>query len=140
MKLYLMITVGDVEPKIEGPFATEEQRNGAAKAHRKQDPEMNDGIYTLDVDADGGLKAGAYSGGFFDDPSFGTKCPHCKVDGKLVVVEAVLSATGRKLKMNSPLHADGFEVPTNSRDASTDDEVVLCGACGVRFSLGEVTL
>ena len=140
MKLYLMVTVGDVEPEIKGPFATADERDAAAKAHRKQDPDKSDGMYMLDVDADGGLKAGAYAGGFFDDPSFGTQCPHCQVDGKLVVVEAVLSATGRKLKMNSPLHADGFEVPTNAKDASTDDEVVHCGACGKRFSLSEVTL
>jgi len=72
--------------------------------------------------------------------SFRTACPHCGVDGKLIVVEAVLSVTGKKLHMRSPLSADGFEVSTNSRDASTDEEVVRCGACGKRFSLSEVTL
>jgi len=62
------------------------------------------------------------------------------VDGKLIVVEAVLDTYGKKLKMNSPLHADGFDVPPNAKDASTDSEVVQCGACGKRFPLGEVTL
>jgi hypothetical protein len=71
--------------------------------------------------------------------SFRTVCPECGVDGKLAVVEVVLAATGKVLKMNSPLHADGFEVPTNVKDASTDEEIVRCGACGKRFPLSEVT-
>jgi hypothetical protein len=140
MKHYLMIVVGDVEPEAKGPFATEEERDAAAKSHRKQDPQMNDGLYMLDVDADGGLTAGAYAGGFFEEPSFSTKCPRCGVGGRLAVVEAVLATTGRALKMNSPLTDNGFEVPTNARDASTDEEVVECAACGERFSLSEVTL
>jgi hypothetical protein len=72
--------------------------------------------------------------------SYTTACPKCGVDGKLTVVEAVLDSTGRKLKMNSPLSADGFEVPTRLKDASTDCEIVRCGACGNRFQLGEATL
>jgi len=140
MKYYLMVVVGDVEPEIKGPFFTTEERDAAAKAHRKQDPEMNDGVYTLDVDADSGVKVGAYAGGFFDDASFSTTCPRCGVDGELSVVEAVLATTGRTLKIDSSLSADGFEVPTNARDASTDDEVVRCNACKVNFPLSEVTL
>jgi hypothetical protein len=72
--------------------------------------------------------------------SFTTTCPRCSVDGKLVVIEAVLDSTGKKLKMNSPLSADGFEVPTRLKETSTDCELVRCGACRRRFLLSEVTL
>ncbi|HTS18023.1 MAG TPA: hypothetical protein VMP11_10660 [Verrucomicrobiae bacterium] len=72
--------------------------------------------------------------------SFHTTCPRCGVNGKLAVVEVTLAATGRRIRnMRSPLSPDGFVVPTNARDASTDCEVVECRACGKRFPLSEVT-
>jgi hypothetical protein len=67
MKHYLMVTVGDVEPEIKGPFATVEERDAAAVTHRRSDPSMRDGLYMLDVDANGAPTIGAYSGGFFNE-------------------------------------------------------------------------
>lgn len=141
LAFYLMVVVGDVEPELFGPFVTEEQRDAAAKSHRVQDPERHDGIYWLNVGAKGALETGAYSGGFFDDATFSTTCPKCGSDGKLIVIEVTLASSGKRIKnMCSKLHADGFEVGTDVEDASTDEEIVECGACKAKFSLSEVTL
>jgi hypothetical protein len=67
MKFYLMVVLGDVEPEIRGPFATAEGRDADAVTHRRGDPSMRDGLYMLDVDANGKPTIGAYSGGFFDE-------------------------------------------------------------------------
>jgi len=73
--------------------------------------------------------------------SFSTKCPKCKVDGKLAVVALTLTATGQRIeRMHSPLEEDGFLVPADVEDASTEEEMVKCGHCKKRFDLSEVTL
>jgi hypothetical protein len=71
--------------------------------------------------------------------SFKTACPSCGSDS-LVVVGATLVATGERLDMRAPLSADGFEVPTDAKDASTEDEKCHCCACGHDFDLAAVTL
>lgn len=64
--IWLVIVEGDVEPSMRGPFADEAARDEAAKQHRLTDPQMEDGIFPLDIDANGLPDIGAYSGGFFD--------------------------------------------------------------------------
>jgi len=47
--LYLSIIVEDIDPTIEGPFETEEDRLLTAVEHRDNDPDKNDGIFKLDI-------------------------------------------------------------------------------------------
>jgi hypothetical protein len=48
-KPYLLVVVGDVEPKLSGPYKDEATRDAAAKAYREKDSEMCDGVYRLDM-------------------------------------------------------------------------------------------
>jgi hypothetical protein len=66
MNLYLFITEGDVDPSIMGPFASQELRDKAAKAHKKNNGD-EDGIFMLDIDENGKPTTCPYSGGFFAD-------------------------------------------------------------------------
>jgi hypothetical protein len=59
--LYLIIVFGDVEPSIEGPFETEGDRDAFAGEHRAETDE--DGVYRLDVSAEGKPEVYSYSGG-----------------------------------------------------------------------------
>lgn len=75
--------------------------------------------------------------------SFKTECPHCHVDGDIVVVAATLVKTGVRLSMHSKLYEDGFEVPDSdpdSKDSSTEDEVCRCLKCNREIELSELTL
>lgn len=65
MNLYLLKMVGDVYPELDGPFENEDERNDAAIAHRDGDPEMEDGLFRLDIDEEGTPSIYPYSGGFF---------------------------------------------------------------------------
>jgi len=72
--------------------------------------------------------------------SFKCQCPKCKSDD-LAVVAATIATTGERLDMNSPLSADGFEVPVSEDvNASTEDELVRCNGCGHEFDLADITL
>lgn len=64
---YLVVVSGDVEPNLWGPYATEEARDQAAKDHRKEDSDMNDGLYPLDVDKKGRPEIGSYCGSDLDE-------------------------------------------------------------------------
>lgn len=70
-RYYLIEVEGGVEPSIQGPFQTEDERDDAAKQiHAAQ--EEDDGLFWADVDEDGGLTVGAYMAGFFlDEPAGG---------------------------------------------------------------------
>jgi hypothetical protein len=61
---YLLVVEGDVDPDIKGPYASQALRDQAARAHRARHGE-DDGIYMLDVNADGEPQVSAYSGAFF---------------------------------------------------------------------------
>lgn len=61
MKLYLLIIEGDVEPHVEGPYKSEEERLEAAKAHRAETDE--DGVFT--IDAEGTFEIGTFPGEAF---------------------------------------------------------------------------
>ena len=60
---YVLQVVGDVEPKLNGPYASEKARDRAARKLRKETG-GEDGIYSLDVRADWTPEVGAYSAGF----------------------------------------------------------------------------
>jgi hypothetical protein len=47
--MYLLIVWHDIEPKIQGPFATEFKRDAAAKKIIKADPRGQHGIFKLYV-------------------------------------------------------------------------------------------
>jgi hypothetical protein len=65
-KLYLLTTIGDVEPELSGPFETKEDRLKAAVSHRQNDPDKKDGLFKLDV-INGEPQVGTYCGDDLDD-------------------------------------------------------------------------
>ena len=74
MLCYLMVIHGDVEPELRGPFLDADARDEAATAHRKEDPDMKDGLYPMNVRLFNGVQpesvdvdVESYSGGFFMD-------------------------------------------------------------------------
>ena len=66
MKYYVFQTIGDVEPKVYGPFKTSEERDCKAKKLRIDDPEKKNGIFPLDINECGVIYTCSYSGGFFE--------------------------------------------------------------------------
>jgi hypothetical protein len=67
MRYYLLVMAGDIEPELRGPFESEIEVDEAALAHRKADPDKDDGLYPVTVADDGELNIEAYSGGYLDD-------------------------------------------------------------------------
>lgn len=68
-KYYLVPVVDGIEPELRGPYATEEERDAAAKRIRaeEQSGEDNDDcLFRLDIDEKGEPTIDTYSGGFFD--------------------------------------------------------------------------
>jgi hypothetical protein len=65
-KLYLLTTVGDIEPKLSGPFETEESCLNAAISHRQNDPDKKDGLFKLDT-INGEPHVSSYCGGELED-------------------------------------------------------------------------
>jgi hypothetical protein len=62
MKFYLLTLLGDVEPDLAGPFATPDDVVEAAKRHRAEDPDQEDGLYQLAIDDLGHPAIGAFAG------------------------------------------------------------------------------
>jgi hypothetical protein len=67
LKRFLVLTIGDVEPEIHGPYDNEGIRNEAAKDFRREDPEKDNGIFPLDIEDDGTPHIDSYSNGFFEE-------------------------------------------------------------------------
>jgi len=65
-KLYLVIVWGDVEPNIEGPFTTPEERDAFAGKYRFEEGDEH-GIYKLYIRPDGSPHIYPYSGGEMDE-------------------------------------------------------------------------
>ena len=62
--LYLLAVEGGIEPSVQGPFQTEDERDHAVKQiHRGQ--EDDDGLFWADIDDAAVLTVGAYTAGFF---------------------------------------------------------------------------
>jgi hypothetical protein len=68
-KYYLLAVEGGVEPFVQGPYETEDERDHAAEQiHRGQ--EEDDGLFWADIDDAAGLTVGSYAAGFFwEDPT-----------------------------------------------------------------------
>lgn len=62
MKHYLIKVIGDVEPDIVGPMASDEEVFEAAIEHRKTDGDLHDGLFWLDIDENGVPAIGSFSG------------------------------------------------------------------------------
>jgi hypothetical protein len=67
-KYYLLEVEGGVEPVVRGPYATEDQRDNAAKKIRRTQEE-DDGLFWAEIDETGALVAGSYTAGFFWEES-----------------------------------------------------------------------
>jgi hypothetical protein len=63
MTRWLVLTLDDVEPCLEGPFKTERARVASARAHRKDDPEKRDGLFGLDISDSGSPEIFAFPSG-----------------------------------------------------------------------------
>lgn len=63
---YLLTVEDDLEPAVEGPFDSSEERDKAAKSFREEG--FEGGLFPLDVRAptEPILEVGVYSGGFFE--------------------------------------------------------------------------
>lgn len=65
-KFYVIFVWEDVDPTLYGPFPSKEKRDGYAKALRKKEG-RDHGIYPLNVDDEGNLNIGSYTGIFFGE-------------------------------------------------------------------------
>lgn len=64
-KFYVLQIIGDVEPHLHGPYATEEERDAMARKTRAEcDDDLPDGIYAATIQ-NGQLEVDSYSGAFF---------------------------------------------------------------------------
>ncbi len=63
---FVVFVWGDVDPSLEGPFETEDERDAKAREIRRNEGDEN-GIYWLDLTESGKLEVGPYTGGFLDD-------------------------------------------------------------------------
>lgn len=62
---YLLIMEGDVEPVLQGPFRTDEERLARAQAQRAKSDE--DGVYRIDVSAGASIDVTAFTGAEIED-------------------------------------------------------------------------
>ncbi|RPI56480.1 MAG: hypothetical protein EHM49_00360 [Deltaproteobacteria bacterium] len=70
MALYLVVIHGDVDPGLEGPFNSEDERDKRALEFREEYGDSS-GVYMLDVNYPGpilqnAVEISAYTGGFFE--------------------------------------------------------------------------
>lgn len=63
---YILEIVGDLEPKLRGPYKNTDTRDRAAKRLRAMDEEYENGIFALDLVKNGKVRVWAYSAGFLD--------------------------------------------------------------------------
>src|SRR6266852_4175107 len=59
--------VGDIEPRLRGPYKNTDTRDRAAKRLREKDAEKKNGIFALDLMNNGKIRVLAYSAGFLDE-------------------------------------------------------------------------
>src|ERR1019366_7860375 len=63
---YVLEIVGDLEPKLRGPYKNSDTRDRAAKRLRAMDEEYENGIFALDLVKNGKISVWAYSAGFLE--------------------------------------------------------------------------
>ena len=61
---YLIEVEGGVEPTVQGPYQTRDERHNATKQIRQRQEE-DDGLFWADIDERGTLAVGSYMAGFF---------------------------------------------------------------------------
>ncbi len=61
---YLLEVEGGIEPSVQGPYQTEDERDRVAKQVRRRQEE-DDGLFWADFDEAAILTVGAYAAGFF---------------------------------------------------------------------------
>jgi len=61
---YLLAVEGGVEPSVQGPYQTEDERDYATKQIRRRQEE-DGGLFWADIDEGAALTVGAYTAGFF---------------------------------------------------------------------------
>ena len=61
MTRWLVVVEGDVEPRLEGPFKSERTRVAAARRHRRNDLEKQDGLFELDISGSGSPEICAFA-------------------------------------------------------------------------------
>ena len=66
--LHVLEIVGDLEPQLHGPYATEEAQDRQAVQLRQQDPGKRNGLYRLNVSTTTAPDVGAFSGTELSDP------------------------------------------------------------------------
>ncbi len=66
MKHYLFVTEDDVEPEIQGPFGSAEERDAAARAFRNEHG-SDHGLFPLDILDDGMPETWAYSSAYLEE-------------------------------------------------------------------------
>ena len=64
---YVLEIVGDIEPKLRGPYKNKDTRDRAANRLRKKDAGKENGIFALDLMNNGKIRVWAYSAGFLDE-------------------------------------------------------------------------
>ncbi len=64
-KIYYLLAVdGGVEPFVEGPYRTKDERDRAAR-HIHERQKEDDSVFWADIDKVGALTVGTYTAGFF---------------------------------------------------------------------------
>src|SRR6266852_3887128 len=71
--------VGDIEPRLRGPYKNTDTRDRAAKRLREKDAGKENGIFALDMMNNGKIRVWAYSAGFLDE-SVATKDEYSNED------------------------------------------------------------
>ena len=62
--LYLLVVEGGVDPSVQGPYQTEDERDHAAKQIRRRQKE-DGGLFWADIDDAAVPTVGDYTAGFF---------------------------------------------------------------------------
>jgi len=63
-KRYVLHVLGDVDPRLVGPYYTAKGRDNKAKALRNDGGD--DGVFWLNVSEQGAVTVGSFSGGFME--------------------------------------------------------------------------
>src|SRR5260370_23386189 len=64
---YVLEIVGDIEPRLRGPYRNTDTRDRAAKRLREKDAEKENGIFALDLMNNGKIRVRTYSAEFLDE-------------------------------------------------------------------------
>lgn len=97
-------------------------------------------VVSMNDEGNAYISAWAYIEGPPEDAQWLTECPECL--GQIIVTDAILEATGKRVALYTPLQKDGFEVnhPDAQKNGSTTDENCMCADCKREFTLTELMI